>query len=230
MSYLMRAKRAIFWILISTPLVILLLVVVTPVAVLYPMHSHNNIGSLIGPSVEKKILSWKRRSYAATSNVWQRYCTEYDEDLLYIPKNGACRFANFEYDTSVTFDRFARLDGIKQHRTNILVIGDSFAMGWGVNNGDTFAYHLEQQLNVNVVNAAVSSYGTARQFQYATKFLKQRYDLIVIQYCSNDLGENRNFLNHSISYPRSKSSYEGLRTDVPPRIPSIFRLVLYTYV
>ena len=226
----MKTKEAAFWLLVSIPLACLLLLITTPAVVLYPIYSSKNIGSFIGPSIEKKLLSWKRQSYGATRNIWQAYCTEYDKDLLYIPINSDCRFANLEYDTYVTFDNFSRSDVIKDHRINILVIGDSFAMGWGVNNEDTFAYRLEQTLNVNVVNAAVSSYGTARQLQYSNKFLRREYDLLVVQYCDNDLGENLGFLNNSISYPRPKSSYESMRVDEPIKIPSYFHLLFNMYV
>ena len=225
-----RITRVLFWIILFIPLVVLLLAILTPIAVLYPIHSEQNIGSLIGPSVEKTLLSWKRRSYGATSNTWQTYCTQYDEDLLYRPKDGACRFANLEFETNVTFDSFARLDEIKQHRINILVIGDSHAMGWGVNDTDTFAYRLEQQLNVNVVNAAVSSYGTARQFQFAEKFHRREYDLIIIQYCDNDFGENFNFLANSISYPRPRALFETMRNATPLKIPSMFSVALNSYI
>ena len=225
-----RTPRVLFWIILFIPLVVLLLAILTPIAVLYPVHWEQNIGSLISPFVEKKLLSWKRRSYAATSNTWQTYCTQYDEDLLYRPKDGACRFANLEFDTNVTFDSFARLDEIKQHRINILVIGDSYAMGWGVNDTDTFAYRLEQQLNVNVVNAAVSSYGTARQFQFAEKFHRREYDLIIIQYCDNDFGENFNFLANSISYPRPRTLFETMRSATPLKVPSLFSVSINSYI
>ena len=223
-------RRFFFRILLILPLLMLIVVLTLPLFVVLPLQSTNNIGSFFNPNAEKQILSWKRRSYAATSNTWQTYCTQYDEDLLYRPKNGACRFANLEFDTNVTFDSFARLDEIKQHRINILVIGDSHAMGWGVNDTDTFAYRLEQQLNVNVVNAAVSSYGTARQFQFAEKFHKRKYDVIIVQYCDNDFGENFNFLANSISYPRPRTLFETMRSAAPLKIPSLFSIAINSYI
>lgn len=58
-------------------------------------------------------------------------------------------------DDSLGFrDDFAPLAGAP-----IVVFGDSFAMGWGVDDGDTLAAVLERQLGVPVHNLGVAGYG-----------------------------------------------------------------------
>ena len=42
----------------------------------------------------------------------------------------------------------------------IIVLGDSHAMGWGVDQDSTFAYLIDNRFSEHVLNAAISSYGT----------------------------------------------------------------------
>jgi lysophospholipase L1-like esterase len=82
----------------------------------------------------------------------------------------------------------------------ILVLGDSQAWGFGVNDEDTFSVRLENllaehyaQLDVQVLNGGVPGYGTADELA----FLRSRGealqpDLVIVQFLSvNDMQENR---------------------------------------
>ena len=65
--------------------------------------------------------------------------------------------------------------------------------GMGVNDNDTFAALLEK-INKPVYNLAVSGYGTPRELIRLEKSnLIDKVDTIIIQYCYNDYGENKNF-------------------------------------
>lgn len=131
-------------------------------------------------------------------NIWQnnKQCSIYDRYLLYKPKRGSCEFTNPEFKTNLIFSEFFRehnnvLDN-KDSSDYIVVLGDSIAMGWGVNNNETFSYYLENKLNKKVYNMAVSSYGSVREI----KKLKlspfyENSDIIIIQYHPNDLSENK---------------------------------------
>jgi len=195
-------------------------VVLTPLLLFGLPRSLSIAQAVLPPTLSTPIVSWGRRAYDASRNIWQSYCTKYHPILLYVPINGTCNFINFEFDTEITFDQYARADAISVDTKNILVIGDSFAMGWGVDDSETFAYHIEQTLGINVVNAAVSSFGTAREFQYAQLFHKRNYDLIILQYCDNDYGENSNYVANNISYPRPVNSFEKLQRRQPRMPPS----------
>ncbi len=131
-------------------------------------------------------------------NIWQnnKNCSIFDKDLLYKPKIGTCEFINPEFETNLIFGEFYR-----EHNNSldsnisedyIIVLGDSIAMGWGVNNNETFAYYLEKKLNTKVYNMAVSSYGSVREIKKLklSPFYKNSTN-IIIQYHPNDLGENK---------------------------------------
>ena len=75
-------------------------------------------------------------------------CVKFDEELIYVPKEGVCNFSNPEFDTKLNFDEYRRLnlvdDEINIDDEIIAVLGDSIAMGWGVENNETFAYYLQE--------------------------------------------------------------------------------------
>ena len=105
--------------------------------------------------------------YGPYLEVWQNKhdCVTYDEELIYVPKIGTCRHKNAEFDTTLNFTKNGRLmPKIKNKNTKpIIVLGDSHAMGWGVNDNKTFSYVLQNLSKASVYNLAVSSYGTVRE-------------------------------------------------------------------
>ena len=77
---------------------------------------------------------------------------------------------------------------------SIVVLGDSHAMGWGVNDKETFSYFLQVLTKQPVYNLAVSSYGTEREIaRFEKSGLLENTDIIIIQYHENDLKENLSF-------------------------------------
>jgi lysophospholipase L1-like esterase len=81
----------------------------------------------------------------------------------------------------------------------IVILGDSVAWGWGVDQGDVYSALLAQRLNerravgkrFEVVNAAVSGYGTAQElllFRRIAAWAKP--DLVLLHYFDNDVGDN----------------------------------------
>lgn len=133
-------------------------------------------------------------------NIWQRNqdCVTYDEILVYKPASGKCRFTNPEFDTVLTFNneegRLIPSDTSNLHGPAIAVVGDSFAMGWGVQDDETFAAVLQRETGRRVYNLAVSSYGTRRELlRLIRSSLFEKVETIIVQYCDNDLEENRAF-------------------------------------
>lgn len=121
-------------------------------------------------------------------------CITPDPDLIYTPTNGTCQFDDIEFKTSLTFTDEGRNTGSKPEGTGIAVIGDSHAMGWGVNDHETFAAHLQALSGRPVYNLGVASYGTARELIRLEKSgVLDKVDTVIIQYCNNDLNENRAF-------------------------------------
>lgn len=162
-------------------------------------------------SIQKKIY------FRGYRNIWQynNNCTSYDKDLLYKPKEGKCNFSNPEFSTQLTFDESSRKHNLnKEYRDDdyILVLGDSVAMGWGVNDQETFSFKLEKLINKKVYNLGVSSYGTIREI----KKLKlspyyEKSKTIIIQYHPNDLSENMT-LDYNKTY--SKKEYDEIFENI----------------
>ena len=70
-------------------------------------------------------------------------------------------------------------------------------MGWGVGQNQTFAQIVEAQSGLTVLNAAISSYGTAREVMSLQRLDTSRLRFLVIQYCDNDFGENKAFYENN---------------------------------
>ena len=75
----------------------------------------------------------------------------------------------------------------------MIVVGDSYAMGWGVDQDSTFAQLLEQSSGQKVLNTAISSYGTAREIEVLKYLDLSNLETLIIQYCGNDIVENQQF-------------------------------------
>ena len=101
------------------------------------------------------------------ANLWQNQkdCVQYDDKLLYKPSSG-CRFVNKEFSTELSFSE----DGGRTtssrapaSRRPLIFAGDSETMGWGVNDGETFASLVAASIEAPVLNLGVASYGTVRE-------------------------------------------------------------------
>jgi hypothetical protein len=118
-------------------------------------------------------------------------CARYDARVSYLLKPGTCRFDEVLFDTEVSANSFGlRDDEDSLTAPEVIVLGDSHAMGHGVGDDETFASVLEQRLDRKVLNAGVSSFGTARELILLRYLDKSAARVIVIQYCGNDLREN----------------------------------------
>lgn len=104
----------------------------------------------------------------------------------------------------------------------ILILGDSFAWGYGVEDSERVSQLLEASLGVEVINAGVSGYSTDQELLWLREE-GSRYDtdLIILFFTGNDIGHNRQQLVNTIYYkPRFVREAGQLRlTGYPaPRI------------
>jgi len=121
-------------------------------------------------------------------------CIEPNPDLIYVPARGTCAFDDIEFKSTLTFAGEGRDTGPKPAGVGIAVIGDSHAMGWGVNDTETFAAQLQALSGRPVYNLGVASYGTARELiRLKQSGVLDKVDTVVLQYCNNDRGENLKF-------------------------------------
>lgn len=149
-------------------------------------------------------------------NLWQRQieCVDFDAELIYKPKPGTCKFNNPEFRTTLNFSAEGRFTGKKPEGPGIVVIGDSHAMGWGVNDEETFSAELQRLIRRPVYNLGVSSYGTVRELlRLKHSGLLAKADTVILQYCENDLSENqRNQIN---SEEINRGKFQGITAGQP---------------
>lgn len=134
-------------------------------------------------------------------SIWQgdANCAAPSRALGYVPREGQCNFSNFEFNTVLLFDeQGAVIDRPSNPKENIIIVGDSHSMGWGVDYNKTFSYLLSQD-DWGIYNYAVSSWGTEQEVKAAIMSpVFDESDYIVIQYCDNDIGKNKRFLQDYI--------------------------------
>ena len=81
----------------------------------------------------------------------------------------------------------------KGEHTRIVVIGDSYTFGEGVNDDQTFAAGLERMVeHCEVLNLGVHGYGTDQQLlRLELDGLKYRPDIVLLGYYEDDVSRNR---------------------------------------
>lgn len=83
----------------------------------------------------------------------------------------------------------------------ILVLGDSFAWGYGVEESERFSQRLETSLGVEVINAGVSGYSTDQELLwFQNEGVKYDVDLVILVFCGNDIGDNEREIVNTIYY------------------------------
>ena len=107
----------------------------------------------------------------------------------------------------------------------ILVVGDSFVWGYGVEQPQTFPKVLEGRLpGVEVINAGVAGYGTDQELLWLrSEGVRYRPDLVILEMCGNDDDENNSDLVYNVYHkPRFKQTGTGelALTGVPVPKPS----------
>ena len=157
-------------------------------------------------------------------------CFVADKELTYIGLPGSkCYSENIEFSVNYNFNSFGVRDSEQALVSpKTIVLGDSHAMGWGVDPNARFSALLGIQYQP-VLNLAISSYGTARQLKILDRFASQypdkykRVDSVIIQYCGNDYGENSSTGNSkyqsdaylTYSQPAKQSKISGLDLTNP---------------
>ena len=121
-------------------------------------------------------------------------CAQYDAALGYTLKPGTCRFANLEFSNEFRINsRGLRDDEDALRQPEVIFLGDSQAMGWAVAQEQAMPQALARKTGLKVLNAAISSYGTARERSLLDTLDRSRLRALVIQYCDNDSPENQAF-------------------------------------
>lgn len=169
-------------------LIMALAVVVPELTINYLLNHPKNIPAFCKPA-------FKYYYAQAATNIIQfnADCSVYDSNLFYTLKpSAAFSFGNYEFRNSYNTNSLGlRDDEDALIKPEIICLGDSYAMGWGVDQQETFAKILSRQTGKKILNAAMSSYGTARELTSFNRLDTSNLKYIIIQYCRNDFTENK---------------------------------------
>lgn len=169
-----------------------------------------------------KLLLIARNLYESMDKKHIQYspdCARYDPDLFYTLRPGECHIAEQEFEHDYRINSMGlRDDESSLEEPEIILLGDSFTMGWGVAQEETFAQLLEKTSGLKALNAGIASYGTAREMLLLKKLDFSRLKYLVLQYESNDISENDAFTQGGYCLPISsvedyQETQESLQKD-----------------
>lgn len=113
-----------------------------------------------------------------------------DQPYVYRMMPGECHFNNLEYQTVQHIDAQGfRNPGPQAYKADTVILGDSHAYGFAVNDADTLGAQLKQRHGIDSLNLAIPTYATWRELA-AANLHAPNAKTVVIQYCENDLEEN----------------------------------------
>jgi len=89
--------------------------------------------------------------------------------------------------------------GIKR----ILILGDSFGWGFGVEHGDRIDEIIESKYDdIEIINASIAGYGTDQQYLYLkNRGILYNPDLVVVMFYPNDVNNNSSKIQYQYEKP-----------------------------
>ncbi|HYC28609.1 MAG TPA: hypothetical protein VEB42_07325 [Chitinophagaceae bacterium] len=138
-------------------------------------------------------------NYGRNQLEFDNRCARYNGQLSYtLRPNSHFAFNNYEFKTEYTTNSLGvRDDDSSMVRPEVICLGDSHTMGWGVNQQESFSEVLAATTKMRVLNAGVASYGTAREVLSLQKMDLSQLKYLCIQYCGNDVTENTAFVENN---------------------------------
>ena len=117
--------------------------------------------------------------------------------------NISSRFISKEFNTEIKINSLGLRDNeisIK-NRTRILMLGDSFTFGYGVEMNETFSELIEQNSGYEVINAGVMSYSPILEYRYLKKkgyLLKP--DIVIQNIDISDFSDDIRYFKNEMEY------------------------------
>ena len=128
---------------------------------------------------------------------YKEECSKFDRELFYTLRPGHCQFNISENREEYSINSLGvRDDEESLTKPSIVFLGDSFTMGWGVSQTESFPSLIERATGQRALNAGISSYGTAREIKLLERIDTSNLKYLVIQYCLNDDEENNTFISN----------------------------------
>jgi lysophospholipase L1-like esterase len=146
-------------------------------------------------------------------------CARYDSAFFYLLRTGNCTFGNREFSVEVSVNSYGLRDDERSLEfPTVIALGDSFTMGWGVRQDESFPQLLEQGLGQTVLNAGMSSFGTAREIELLKRMRTDSLRILILQYNSNDFEENQDYKSREYRLRISpETTYDSLRKSIEKR-------------
>lgn len=137
-------------------------------------------------------------------------CSQFDSKVYYRLRPGRCEFSNREFHNEFLINRQGFRDDEKSLQSpDVIVLGDSFSMGWGVNQQETYAQVIEKEMKLKVLNTGTASFDTVREMRLLDQLDTSQLKYLIIQYCSNDFWGNWKFYRDGNQYTqRSEKEYK----------------------
>ncbi len=139
----------------------------------------------------------KRIIYNQTRDVFQynKDHVQFNANSGYLTKpNLDIPFSNKEFTTNIQTNSLGfRDDENSCQDPDVLVLGDSFGFGWGVEKDECFESILEQKSKLKILNMSVSGYNNVQELALLDQW-EQTYSLknktIILMYYVNDMLDN----------------------------------------
>jgi hypothetical protein len=173
-------------------LVLTLLLSLAEISWLFLLRHPSTIGHL--PSGLSRLISSQYSKHDRNIIQFMPECSRYDETLTYTLRPGRCTFSNVEFNVDFRINSLGvRDDEDSMISPEVIVLGDSHAMGWGIEQDKTFSEIIERKSGLKVLNCSVSSYGTAREILLMDRADTDSLRYLIVQYSNNDFRENLYF-------------------------------------
>jgi len=123
---------------------------------------------------------------------YQKGCGRYSPDLGYTLNPGTFTYSEIEFTNEYHINSLGVRDTEEAlDAPEIILLGDSFALGWGVDSRETFIKIVEKKTGLTTLNTCVPSFGTVREMIMLRKLNRSCLKYLILQYCADDYDENR---------------------------------------
>jgi lysophospholipase L1-like esterase len=148
------------------------------------------------------IIALSISEYSFKKNYYHGVNTQFDKELGWAP---IPNFSTLEKGKLFTTNSLGfRSEEIDPHKKSILILGDSVAWGYGVNDNETVSNYLSEDLSrYQVLNLAVSGYDIGQSYLRLKKHIEKLNPeiIVVVVFSGNDLNEILGRVNYGKNKP-----------------------------